>query len=121
MCQLITCKTVFRNGIPYANLMMTMSSADHVKLGYQFSPPPFYFGEIWPVVSNTQGALIHNTKQEVLNTFGEVIPRLYVAGEIGSIWGYLYLSGGNLSECIISGNIAGIEISNLKPHQDIRG
>ena len=83
--------------------------------------PPFYFGEIWPVVSNTQGALIHNTKQEVLNTFGEVIPRLYVAGEIGSIWGYLYLSGGNLSECIISGNIAGIEISNLKPHLDIRG
>ena len=83
--------------------------------------PPFYFGEIWPVVSNTQGALIHNTKQEVLNTFGEVIPRLYVAGEIGSIWGYLYLSGGNLSECIISGNIAGIEISNLKPHLDISG
>jgi succinate dehydrogenase/fumarate reductase flavoprotein subunit len=75
---------------------------------------PYYFGEIWPVVSNTQGALAHNTKQEVLNTFNEVIPRLYVAGEIGSIWGFLYLSGGNLAECLISGQIAGNEVSILE-------
>lgn len=77
--------------------------------------PPFYYGEIWPVVSNTQGALVHNIKQEVLNPFKEKIERLYVAGEIGSIWGFLYLSGGNLSECIISGKIAGTEVSELKP------
>jgi succinate dehydrogenase/fumarate reductase flavoprotein subunit len=79
--------------------------------------PPYYFGQIWPVVSNTQGALIHNTKQEVLNTFDEVIPRLYVAGEIGSIWGFLYLSGGNLAECLISGQIAGNEVSELEALQ----
>ena len=78
---------------------------------------PYYFGAVWPVVSNTQGALIHNTKQEVLNTFDEVIPRLYVAGEIGSIWGFLYLSGGNLAECIISGQIAGNEVSQLEALQ----
>jgi succinate dehydrogenase/fumarate reductase flavoprotein subunit len=79
--------------------------------------PPYYFGQIWPIVSNTQGALIHNTKQEVLNTFDEVIPRLYVAGEIGSIWGFLYLSGGNLAECLISGQIAGNEVSELEALQ----
>ena len=69
--------------------------------------PPFYFGEVWPVVSNTQGALRHDARQRVLDTFGNAISRLYVAGELGSIWGFLYLSGGNLSECLISGRIAG--------------
>jgi len=68
---------------------------------------PFYFGEMWPVVSNTQGGLAHDVAQRVLNPFGEPIPRLYVAGELGSIWGFLYLSGGNLAECFVSGRIAG--------------
>ncbi|MEO8203997.1 MAG: FAD-dependent oxidoreductase [Betaproteobacteria bacterium] len=74
--------------------------------------PPFYYGEVWPVVSNTQGALAHDAGQRVLNTFGEPIPRLYVAGELGSIWGFLYLSGGNLSECLVSGRLAGRNASN---------
>jgi succinate dehydrogenase/fumarate reductase flavoprotein subunit len=71
--------------------------------------PPFYFGEVWPVVSNTQGGPVHDTRQRVLNPFGEPIAGLYVAGELGSIWGHLYLSGGNLAECLISGRIAGDE------------
>jgi succinate dehydrogenase/fumarate reductase flavoprotein subunit len=69
--------------------------------------PPFYFGEVWPVVSNTQGGPVHDERQRVLDPFGEPIPGLYVAGELGSIWGYLYLSGGNLAECFITGRIAG--------------
>ncbi|MCC6531921.1 MAG: FAD-binding protein [Burkholderiales bacterium] len=69
--------------------------------------PPFYFGEVWPVVSNTQGGPVHDERQRVLNPFGEPIPGLYVAGELGSIWGHLYLSGGNLAECFITGRIAG--------------
>jgi len=77
--------------------------------------PPFYFGEVWPVVSNTQGALVHDTNQRVLNSFGEVIPRLFVAGELGSVWGFLYLSGGNLAECFISGRIAAKEVAALTP------
>ena len=28
------------------------------------------------------------------------IKRLYGAGEMGSIWGFLYQSGGNLTECL---------------------
>jgi len=82
--------------------------------GVPIASPPFYSGEVWPVVSNTQGALAHDAGQRVLNTFGEPIPRLYAAGEIGSIWGFLYLSGGNLSECLISGRRAGRNASSEK-------
>jgi succinate dehydrogenase/fumarate reductase flavoprotein subunit len=77
--------------------------------------PPFLVGEIWPVVSNTQGGPVRNTRQQVLNPFGEPIARLYEAGELGSIWGYLYLSGGNLSECFVTGRIAGREAASLSP------
>jgi succinate dehydrogenase/fumarate reductase flavoprotein subunit len=80
------------------------------------SRPPFYFGEIWPIVSNTQGALVHDVDQRVLNPFGEPIERLFVAGELGSIWGFLYLSGGNLAECFISGRVAG-ERAAATPHE----
>jgi succinate dehydrogenase/fumarate reductase flavoprotein subunit len=75
--------------------------------------PPFYVGEVWPVVSNTQGGPIHNAKQQVINVFGEPIPRLYAAGECGSAFGYLYLSGANLSECLITGKTAGHEAARL--------
>jgi succinate dehydrogenase/fumarate reductase flavoprotein subunit len=68
--------------------------------------PPFYVGRIWPVVSNTQGGLLHDESQRVLNSYGEAVPGLYVAGELGSLWGHLYLVGGNLAECFISGRIA---------------
>ena len=69
--------------------------------------PPYYFGEVWPVVSNTQGGPVHNARQQIMNVFGEPIPRLYAAGEMGSAFGYLYLSGGNLAECLVTGKIAG--------------
>ncbi len=35
------------------------------------------------------------------------IPRLYSAGELGSVWGMLYQGGGNIAECIAFGRIAG--------------
>ena len=77
--------------------------------------PPYYFGEVWPVVSNTQGGPVHDAAQRVLNPFAEPIPGLFVAGELGSIWGHLYLSGGNLAECFITGRIAGEEAARLLP------
>ncbi len=77
--------------------------------------PPFYVGEVWPVVSNTQGGPIHNTRQQIIDVFGDPIPRLYAAGELGSAFGYLYLSGANLSECLITGKIAGREAAALAP------
>lgn len=82
---------------------------------------PYYFGEVWPVVSNTQGGPVHDARQRVLNPFGEPIPRLFEAGELGSIWGHLYLSGGNLSECFITGRIAGREAAALQSLDVERG
>ena len=77
--------------------------------------PPFYCGEVWPLVSNTQGGPVHDARQRVLNPYGEPIPRLFEAGELGSIWGHLYMSGGNLAECFITGRIAGHEAAAAAP------
>jgi succinate dehydrogenase/fumarate reductase flavoprotein subunit len=76
--------------------------------------PPYYVGEVWPVVSNTQGGPVHNARQQIINVFGEPIPRLYAAGEMGSAFGYLYLSGANLSECMVTGKVAGTEAASMK-------
>ncbi len=80
--------------------------------------PPFYVGELWPVVSNTQGGPVHNARQQIMNVFGEPIRRLYAAGELGSAFGYLYLSGANLSECLLTGKVAGREAATLNPWDD---
>ncbi len=75
--------------------------------------PPFSAAQVWPVISNTQGGLPHDEHQRVLNSFGEPIPRLYVAGELGSVFGHLYFSGANYSECLVGGRIAGIHAARL--------
>ncbi len=79
------------------------------------STTPFYTGQLWPVVSNTQGGPVHNAKQQIMSVYGEPIPRLYSAGELGSAFGDLYLSGGNITECFVTGRIAGREAAALAP------
>lgn len=69
--------------------------------------PPFIYGQIWPIVSNTQGGPVHDPNQRVMHSFGQPIPGLYAAGECGSVFGHLYMSGGNLAECFVGGDIAG--------------
>lgn len=75
--------------------------------------PPYYLAQIWPVVSNTQGGPVHDARQRVIDVFGAPIPRLYAAGELGSAFGHLYVSGGNLAECFIGGRSAGQEAARL--------
>ncbi len=75
---------------------------------------PFYGGEVWPVVSNTQGGPEHNAKQQIIDVNDRPIPRLYAAGEMGSGFGHLYLSGGNLAECLVTGQVAGTEAAKLE-------
>ena len=79
---------------------------------------PFYLGEIWPVVSNTQGGPRHNDKYQICNAFEQPIPRLYAAGECGGIWGFLYLAGANLTECFVGGRVSGREASAM-PDWDV--
>ncbi len=71
--------------------------------------PPFLFGRLWPLCANTQGGPVHDARQRVLDPFGEPIGGLYSAGELGSLFGHLYMSGGNLAECFVGGRIAGAE------------
>jgi succinate dehydrogenase/fumarate reductase flavoprotein subunit len=73
----------------------------------QIKNPPYYGIECWPIVSNTQGGPQFNTRCQVVDPYGEPIPGLYKAGELGSFFGHLYTLGGNLSECVIEGRTAG--------------
>jgi predicted oxidoreductase len=58
---------------------------------------------------------VHNIRQQVLDAFGKVIPRLYAAGELGSFFNNLYELGGNLGECFSSGRIAGTNAAAEHP------
>lgn len=79
--------------------------------------PPFYAMKLWPGGPNTQGGPERNARAQVMRVTGEPIPRLYAAGELGSIYGMLYPAGGaNLGECIAFGRIAGENASAEPPH-----
>ncbi len=78
------------------------------------SEPPFYFGRVRPVVINTQGGPRHDVRQRVLDPFGAPIPGLYAAGELGSLFGHIYMSGGNLAECVIGGRTAGRQAAEAR-------
>ena len=69
--------------------------------------PPFYALECVVNTINTQGGPRRNAKSQVLDPYGEPIPRLYAVGEFGSVYGFLYPGGCNLPECIVSGILAG--------------
>ena len=84
----------------------TMVSIEH---------PPFYTIKIWPIITNTQGGPVHNALQQVVDPYNKSIPRLYAAGEMGSIFGHLYMLAGNNAECFIGGKIAGRNAAAEKP------
>lgn len=78
--------------------------------------PPYYAVELWPGGANTQGGPRRDGQARVLRADGSPIPRLFSAGELGSIYGMLYPgSGGNLAECIAFGRIAGEGASQCPP------
>jgi succinate dehydrogenase/fumarate reductase flavoprotein subunit len=68
---------------------------------------PYYAIPLWPCLFNTQGGPRRNKEAKVLNYGGTPIPRLYSAGSLGSLWGLVYDSGGNIQECLTFGRIAG--------------
>jgi succinate dehydrogenase/fumarate reductase flavoprotein subunit len=63
---------------------------------------------LWPCLLNTQGGPKRNVRGEIIDVWGKPIKRLYGAGEAGSIWGFLYQSGGNLGECLGLGRMVGL-------------
>ena len=63
---------------------------------------------LWPCLLNTQGGPKRNVRGQIVDVWGKPINRLYGAGEAGSIWGFLYQSGGNLGECLGLGRMVGL-------------
>lgn len=77
--------------------------------------PPFYAIQLWPALINTQGGPRRDKEARVLDPEGKAIPRLYAAGELGSIWGYLYQGACNIGEALVFGRIAGKNAAAEKP------
>ncbi len=76
---------------------------------------PFYAMLISPCMLNTQGGAKRNAKAQIVDTDDKPIPRLYSAGEFGSMYSYLYNGGGNVGECMAFGRIAGRNAAAEKP------
>ena len=77
--------------------------------------PPFYAMPVYPGGPNTKGGIAANAKREVLDWEGKPIPRLFSAGEISSTFKFVYQGGGNLTECLVFGRIAGMSAAAMTP------
>ena len=67
---------------------------------------PYYAVQMSPSMLNTQGGPRRNERAQIVRPDGTPIPRLYSAGELGSIYSYLYQGTGNIGECLAFGRIA---------------
>jgi succinate dehydrogenase/fumarate reductase flavoprotein subunit len=76
---------------------------------------PFYAVELSPSMLNTQGGPRRNEKGQIVRPDGTPIPRLYSAGELGSIYSYLYQGTGNIGECLAFGRISGRNAASEAP------
>ncbi len=76
---------------------------------------PYYAVELSPSMLNTQGGPRRNERAEIVRPDGSPIPRLYSAGELGSIYSYLYQGTGNIGECLAFGRIAGRNAAAQRP------
>jgi succinate dehydrogenase/fumarate reductase flavoprotein subunit len=76
--------------------------------------PPYYACPLYPGGINTCGGPRRNAYGQVLDPFKNVIPRLFSAGEMGSICGNVYAIGGlNAGEMLASGRLAGRTAADL--------
>lgn len=76
---------------------------------------PYYVTPLVGTLLNTQGGPKRSAKCEVIDVFGQPIPRLYSAGEMGCEYHYIYNVGGNIAEAISSGRLAARIMSQLEP------
>ncbi len=75
--------------------------------------PPFYAMELCECQTNTDGGPKRNGDCQVLDQNDQPIPRLYCAGELGSIYGHLYNGQQNIPEAQTSGMRAGRHAASL--------
>ncbi|MCC5869224.1 MAG: FAD-dependent oxidoreductase [Gammaproteobacteria bacterium] len=77
--------------------------------------PPFHALRILPGVICTGGGAVRNGASQVISTTGDPVPRLYSAGELGSIHTGLYQLGGYLAECMATGRVAARSLVGAQP------
>jgi 3-oxosteroid 1-dehydrogenase len=77
--------------------------------------PPYYAIDMYPGGPNTEGGMIRDAKSQVISVRGDVIPRLYAVGEVGSFFSFAYQGGGNIAGCIIFGRVAGENAAAEEP------
>ncbi|MDO5738447.1 MAG: FAD-binding protein [Eubacteriales bacterium] len=75
---------------------------------------PYYALAVFPTIHHSLGGPRKNAAGQVLDIDGKIIPGLYSAGNIGSFFADIYPEGGDLSECIIVGRIAGTNAAKKK-------
>lgn len=75
---------------------------------------PYYAVQVQPTFTNTLGGPERNENAQIKSRHGGVIPHLYGAGELGSIWSHKYSGSGNISEGLVFGRIAGANAAVAK-------
>lgn len=77
--------------------------------------PPYYALALYAGGPNTKGGLAVTADRKVVDWLNKPIKRLYSAGEISSALKFVYQSGGNVTECMVFGRIAGKNAAAEKP------
>jgi succinate dehydrogenase/fumarate reductase flavoprotein subunit len=77
--------------------------------------PPYFAIPLYPGGPNTKGGLKTNPQRQVLDWDGLPVPRLYCAGELSSVFQFVYQGGGNLAEGITFGRLAARNAVALPP------
>ena len=83
-----------------------------------FDDGPYYAIALANDILNTQGGPQRNEKAQILDTENQPIPHLYGAGELGGIIANCYQGGGNLTECLVFGKLAGENAATTKADAD---
>ena len=76
---------------------------------------PFYAVSQWPAVHHCMGGLRINKDGQVIDVFGNAIPKLYAAGEVaGGVHGSNRLGSNAIPDCVVFGRVAGTKAAGEK-------
>ena len=91
----------------------TKAEAGDDGLGMTLSDAPFYATRVCLSYLNTNGGGDRTPEMQVKDWKGNPIPRLYEAGEFGSLFYHYYAGGGNVCEGFTNGMVAGQSVAAL--------
>ena len=84
------------------------SCCGRTKMERPLNKAPYYATWITPAVHHTMGGIKINTKAEVIDVNGKVVPGFFAAGEVtGGVHGGNRLGGNAQADIIVFGRIAG--------------